>query len=248
MPKIPRSEKPPKDLNAEHRERLRARFLKSGVDSLHDYELVELLLTLGIHRKDCKPMAKQALERFKGLRGVLEAKPEDLQKIKGIGPVSSFTIAFVRELGAQYLKEKVRELPDLTSSSAVYGYLHMAMSALKTEVFKVLFLDSQNRLRESQDLFKGTINASAVFSREVVAAAIKHNATALIFVHNHPSGNPAPSQADRNITRELVMAAATVDIKVLDHIIIGGDRYFSFASEGLMAAYTADVNRLKGKS
>lgn len=242
------SESTPQNYDAEHRKRLRDKYIKSGVSALQDYEVIELLLTLGTPRKDCKVMAKQAIKRFKGLRGVMEATSEELQEIDGIGPVNSIAISLVRDVGAQYLKEKVKELPDLTSSSAVYEYLHMSMSPLNTEVFKVLFLDSQNRLRESQDLFKGTINASAVFSREVVAAAIKHNATALIFVHNHPSGNPAPSQADRNITRELVMAAATVDIKVLDHIIIGGDRYFSFASEGLMAAYTADVNRLKGKS
>ena len=248
MPKSPRPEKPPENPNAGHRARLRKKFLEFGPGALFDYELLELLLTLGIPVKNCKPMAKQAIERFKGLRGVFEATPQELREIDGIGEVNSMSVSLVRELSARYLEAKVRDLPDLTSSSAVYGYLHMAMSALKTEVFKVLFLDSQNRLRESQDLFKGTINASAVFSREVVAAAIKHNATALIFVHNHPSGNPTPSQADKNITRELVMAATTVDIKVLDHIIIGGDRYFSFASEGLMAAYTADVNRLKGKS
>lgn len=241
------SESKPKDLNADHRKRLRQKFNKTGAGALFDYELLELLLTLAIPRKDCKPMAKQAIERFKGLRGVFEATPKQLQKIKGIGPVSSMSIAVVREIGARYLEAKVRDLPDLTSSTAVYEYLHMSMSSLKTEVFKVLFLDSQNRLLESQDLFKGTINASAVFSREVVAAAIEYNATALIFVHNHPSGNPAPSQADKTITRELVMAAATVDIKVLDHIIIGSDRYFSFASEGLIAAYAADVNRLKGR-
>ncbi len=204
-------------------------------------------MTLGTPRKNCKIMAKQAIERFKCLRGVLEATPQELQEIDGIGPLNSFGIALVREAASHYLKIKARDLPDLTSSPAVYEYLHMSMSALKTEVFKVLFLNSQNRLLESQDLFSGTINASAVFSREVVEAAIRHHATALIFVHNHPSGNPAPSQADKTITRELVMAAATVDIKVLDHIIIGSDRYFSFASEGLMAGYAADVSRLKGR-
>jgi DNA repair protein RadC len=241
------SESTPQNYDAEHRKRLRDKYIKSGVSALQDYEVIELLLTLGTPRKDCKVMAKQAIKRFKGLRGVMEATSEELQEIDGIGPVNSIAISLVREVGALYLKSKVQEMPDLTSSSAVYEYLHMSMSPLKTEVFKVLFLDSQNRLRESQDLFSGTINASAVFSREVVEAAIRHHATALIFVHNHPSGNPAPSQADKTITRELVLAAATVDIKVLDHIIIGGDSYYSFASEGLMAAYAADVNRLKGR-
>ncbi len=225
---------PSKNPSAGHRQRLRDKFLRAGLASLNDYEIVELLLTLGTPRADCKERAKEAIKRFKGLRGVLEASIEELQEVEGIGPKNAFGIRLVREVASAYLKEKARELPVCGSSQGVYSYLRHDMQGLKVEVFRALYLDSQNRLLAAEDVSKGTVNMSAVFTREVVAAALKHHAAAVIFAHNHPSGNPAPSQEDRDITHELVAAAKLMQIKVLDHIIIGDGRFFSFAGEGLL--------------
>jgi DNA repair protein RadC len=223
-----------------HRKRLRERFNQSGLSGFLDYEIVELLLTLGTPRKDCKPQAKEAIKRFKTLRGVLEARPEELQEIKGIGPTDIFVIKFMQEIAREFLKEEVLDKPYCRSSREVFDYLYHSMRDLKKEVFKVMFLDSQNCVVEIEDLFTGTLNASAVYPREIIQSAVKHNAAALIFVHNHPSGNPQPSHNDKQITQDLVFAGNIMQIKVLDHIIIGENRYFSFADAGLIDEYNSD--------
>jgi DNA repair protein RadC len=238
-------ERLPRKSYEKHRQRLRDKYLKSGIAGFHDYEVVELLLTLGTPRIDCKEQAKEAIKQFKSLRGVLEASPEELQQVKGIGPKNSFAIKLLQDVAREYLKDKAQEKPVCGSTQAVYDYLNHAMRDLKIEVFKVLYLDSQNHLLAVEDLFTGTVNASAVFTREVIKGAIKHHATALIFAHNHPSGNPSPSQEDRSITRDLVYAARTVELKVLDHVIIGDNRSFSFSSQNLITQYEADYNKLK---
>lgn len=217
-----------------HRDRLRDKFLRAGLSSLNDYEVVELLLTLGSPRINCKDIGKDAIKHFKGLRGVLDATAEELQEVKGIGPKNAIGIRLVREVANQYLKEKVKELPDCSSPSSVKNYLFHEMQGLKKELFKVLFLDSRNRLIEAEDLFQGTVNMSAVFTREVVSAALKHHAAAVICVHNHPSGNTSPSKEDREITRELAAAMKLVGVSFQDHIIVGDHSLFSFAGEGLL--------------
>jgi len=234
--------------NEGHRKRLREKFTKSGLAGFHDYEIVELLLTLGQPRRDCKNQAKEAIKCFKGLCGVLEASSAELEAIPGIGPANSFGIRLVREVSGQYLKEKILDKPYYNSTQAVFDYLYQSMRGLKKEVFRVLYLDSQNKLLETEDLFCGTVNASAVFAREVMAAAIKHHATALICVHNHPSGSTVPSQDDKAITRELILASSVMQLKVLDHLIIGDNRYFSFAAQGLIQRYEAEVAGMKART
>ncbi len=229
-----------------HRDRLRKRFLKSGLKGFHDYEIVELLLTLGTPRRDCKQPAKEAIKRFKGLRGVLSAPPEELQKIKGIGPSNTFGIKVVQETAGEFLKEQIRDKAYCKSSREVFDYLYISMRDLKKEVFKVMFLDTQNQVIEVEDLFEGTLTASAVYPREIVRDAISHNAAALVFAHNHPSGNPEPSDNDKQITRDLVFAANIMQMKVLDHIIVGDNCYFSFADEGLIEKYEQHFLELKG--
>ena len=219
--------------------------MKSGVEGFHDYEIVELLLTLGTPRRDCKQQAKDAIKRFKTLRGVFEASAEELQEIEGIGPHSAFGIRLVQEVARKFLKERILERPIYTSSKEVFEYLYHAMRGLKKETFKVLFLDAKNRVIEEEDLFEGTLNVSSVYPREVVKGALRHHAASLIFVHNHPSGNPDPSQSDREITQELVFTGSIMQIKVLDHIIIGDNRYFSFADEGLIEEYEGRFSRMK---
>jgi len=228
-----------------HRQRLRERFNQSGLSAFLDYEIVELLLTLGTPRKDCKAQAKEAINRFKTLRGVLEAPPEELQRIKGITAYNIFVIKFMQEVAREFLKEQVLDKPYCRSSKEVFDYLYHSMRDLKKEVFKVMFLDSQNQVVEIEDLFEGTLNASAIYPREIIQSAVKHNAAALIFAHNHPAGNPQPSDNDKQITQDLVFAGDIMQIKVLDHIIIGENRYFSFADAGLIEEYDLNFRSLK---
>ncbi len=229
-----------------HRERLREKFNQSGLAAFLDYEIVELLLALGTARKDCKPQAKEAIKRFKTLRGLLEASPEELQKVKGITPYNTFVIKLVQELAREFLKEQILNKPYCKSSQEVFDYLCHSMRDLKKETFKVMFLNPQNQVIELESLFEGTLNASAIYPREIIEKSIRHNAAALIFAHNHPSGNPAPSANDKQITQELVFAANIMQMKVLDHIIIGDNRYFSFADEGLIEEYNLNFLSLRG--
>lgn len=230
-----------------HRKRLREKFIKSGLKGFHDYEIVELLLTLGSPRKDCKQPAKEAIKRFKTLRGVLEAPSEELQKIDGIGPHNAFGIKLVQEVAREFLKERILDKPIYSCSKEVFDYLYHSMRDLKKEKFKVLFLDSQNQVIEVEDLFEGTLTASSVYSREIIEKAIKHNAASLLFAHNHPSGNPEPSGSDKEITQDLVFAGSIMQIKVLDHIIVGENKYFSFADEGLIEEFELNFMSLKKK-
>lgn len=218
-----------------HRKRLREKFLRSGLPALHDYEIVELLLTLGTPRRDCKEQAKSAIKKFKGLRGVLSASLDELTEIKEIGRINAFGIKLFQEISERYLKEKIlnKKIP-LKSSKEVFDYLFQSMSKEKIEVFKVLFLDGKNKLIEPEDLFRGSLNSSAVYPREIMKKAIKYNASGLIFVHNHPSGDSSPSESDKEITENLISAGKVMQIKVLDHIIIGDNKYFSFADNGLL--------------
>jgi DNA repair protein RadC len=235
---------PPDEARRGHRKRLREKFLASGLGGFHDYEIVELLLSLGTPRRDCKTPAKEAIKRFGTLRGVLEAPIEELEKIDGIGPHNAFGIKLVQEVAREFLRAKIIDKPFYSSSREIFDYLYHAMRGLKKEVFKVVYLTGQNQIIEAEDLSEGTISSSAVAPREVIEGAIKYNAAALVFVHNHPSGNPQPSTSDMSLTRELVYAGKVMQIKVLDHIIIGENRYYSFAGEGLIEEYETDYFNL----
>ncbi len=231
---------------AGHRDRLRKKFSDKGISAFNDYEIVELLLAFGTPRRDTKQAAKDALKKFKTVRGVLEAPEKELRQIHGVGPVNSIAIQFIKDVSRKYLQDKIAgPSTSVKSSQEVFNYLFHAMSGLKKEVFKVLFLNSQNQILAMEDLSKGTVNSSAVSPREVVESAINHKAVSLIFAHNHPSGGIEPSQSDKDLTRDLVFAVGTVDIKVLDHIIIGNDRYFSFAGAGLIEQCELNFQNLK---
>jgi DNA repair protein RadC len=220
-----------------HRLRLRDKFLMAGLDGFLDYEIIELLLTLGTPRKDCKSQAKEAIRRFGSLRKVLEADGKELQSIKGIGPYNILGVQLVQQVARRFLKEKLMEKPFCHSSKEVFDYLYHAMRDLMRERFNVIFLDAKNRVLDEKTIFEGTVDSSAVYPREIMKAALQHNASSLIFIHNHPSGDPAPSESDKEITRELVCASGVMQIRVLDHIIIGNNCYFSFADKGLIEEY-----------
>lgn len=220
-----------------HRWKLREKFLKGGLNGFLDYEVIEMLLTLGTPRRDCKSQAKEAIKRFKTLRMVLEAEEEELQEIKGIGPHNIFGIKLVHEVSRRFLKERMMSRPVCHSPQEVFDYLYHTLRDIKREKFKVLFLDAKNQIIEEKTFFEGTIDSSAVYPREIIKSALRQDASSLIFVHNHPSGDPQPSSTDKEITRELVFAANLMQIRVLDHIIIGNNCYFSFADKGLIEEY-----------
>lgn len=217
-----------------HRKRLRKRFLEGGLDGFLDYEVVELLLTLGTPRKDCKPLAKQLVKKFKTLRGVLEASPEELQQVKGVGPNNIFGIRLFQALLTRYFKEKIIFGEVIDSPQKVAEFFHLKLGGKAKESFWVLSLDSRNRLLKMSEISVGTVNVSLVHPREVFREAIQVSAVSLILVHNHPSGDPDPSEEDLEITKKLVEAGKIMGIEVLDHIIIAKDNFFSFRQKGML--------------
>ncbi len=218
-----------------HRRRLREKFLASGLSGFHDYEVIELLLTLATPRKDCKGPAKESLKRFKTLQGVLEAHPAELRTIHGIGPKNVFGIKLIKAVAERYLEKALLNKDPVCNPKALFEYLYHTLRDKSRESFKVLFLDAKNRILAVETLFEGTLTASAVYPREVIQSALNHRAAALLFAHNHPSGDPAPSAEDFTVTRQLVFACHVMQITVHDHLIIGENRYFSFADEGHIA-------------
>ncbi|MAG21207.1 MAG: DNA repair protein RadC [Candidatus Marinimicrobia bacterium] len=220
--------------NAGHRRRLREKFLKSGLDAFHDYEIIELLLTLGQPMKDCKPMAKAAVRKFGSVRGVLEASSRELTEVKGLGPNNIFGLRLARDIARRYLAERIEGKDFLQSSQEVIDYLKVNLRDRSREVFMVIYLNGRNQIMSMEEVFDGTLTTSAVYPREVVKQALDNDAAALIVVHNHPSGSPQPSKDDLEITRKLKDAAATIDVSVHDHIIIAGEETYSFADHGLI--------------
>jgi DNA repair protein RadC len=231
-----------------HRRRLRAKFLEGGLERFSDEEVIEFLLTLGTPRKDVKLPAREALKIFGGLSGVLAAPIEKLAVIKGIGPKNALYLSLVHQIAGRYLKDRAKGSTFLSSSRAVFDYLFHSMRDLSREVFKVLFLNRKNELLADQDVFTGSLSGSAVYPREVLVSALENKAAGMVFVHNHPAGDPAPSEEDRRLTRDLVWASQLLMIQVLDHVIIGNNDYFSFADEGLIQDFIAEFRRLSDKS
>lgn len=223
-----------------HRERLRERFIEGGIERFTDEEVIEFLLTLGTPRKDVKLEAREALRQYCTLSGVLSAPLDELKKIKGIGEKNVLYLKLVHEVAGRYLRDRVINSAFFNSSKAVYEYLFHSMRDLKREVFKVLFLNRKNELVSDQDVFQGGLTGSAVYPAEIMKLALNSNAAAMVFVHNHPSGDPQPSAEDRNLTRNLVFASQLLSLQVLDHIIIGHNRYFSFADEGVIKLFTKE--------
>lgn len=218
-----------------HRGRLREKFLDSGLTGFHDYEVIELLLTLATPRKDTKEVAKAALARFKTLQAVLEAEPAALMEIKGIGPQNIFGIKLIQAVADRYLEKRITRKDIISHSKALFEYLYYNMRDKNRECFKVVHLDAKNQVLGLETLFEGSLSTTAVYPREVVQSALNHHSAAVIFAHNHPSGDPAPSADDMAITRKLIFCCDIMGITVHEHIVIGENRYFSFADEGHIA-------------
>ena len=222
------------DPNAGHRERLRARFLKGGAAAMPDYELLELVLFAALPRKDTKPLAKALLARFGSFAEVIAAPRERLREIPGVGDAVANQLKIVEAAAARLAQTRVIGRPALSSWSALLDYCMAAMARAAAEEFRVLFLDRKNVLIADEVQARGTVDHAPVYPREIVKRALEHGASAIILVHNHPSGDPTPSKADIEMTREIATAAKALKIAIHDHLVIGRGGHASFKSLGLL--------------
>lgn len=222
--------------NEGHRRRLRERFIKTGLSGFADYEVVELLLTLAIPRSDVKQPAKALVAKFHNLRGILDAPLADIQQVKGIGLVTPVALRIIREAANLYLQQAAEDQELLFDADSLSRFWRSRIGALPYEVFQVGYLNSGLRLLRDgvETLEEGTTDRAAVYPRNVIEAALKRKAAALVFAHNHPNGDVRPTEHDKVLTRALVLAATTVDIKIYDHLIVSTDNVFSFRREGLL--------------
>lgn len=216
-----------------HRDRLRDRF-KHAPDSLPDYELLELLLFMAIPRRDVKPLAKSLLARFGSLRGVLQAPLADLESTQGLSETSALALKSIQAAGQRVMKQEIMGKPVLNSWQVLLDYLHGSMAHEAKEHFRLLFLNKKNELIADEIQQSGTVDHTPAYPREIVKRALELSATAIILVHNHPSGDATPSRADIDMTREIVSAASALDIMVHDHLIVARSGITSFKSLGLM--------------
>src|SRR5438093_11008065 len=219
-----------------HRQRLRNRFVKSGLAGFADHEVIELLLTLAISRSDVKQPAKALMARFGNLRGILDAPLEALQAVEGIGAVTPVALRIIREAASLYLQQAAEQCDAFTDPSALARFWRLKIGSLLHEVFQVGYLDTAYHLLRDgvETLEEGTIDRAAVYPRRVIEAALRRGAATLVLAHNHPNGDVQPTKQDKILTRALVLAATTVQIKVLDHLIVCTDTVFSFRQEGLL--------------
>ena len=215
-------------------ERPRERLARHGPQALSDAELLAILLRNGIKNKDAVSFGRELLTGYGGLRGLLSLDYPELQKVKGLGPAKIAALLAATEIARRRLREEIIGKNFVRDPESVLNFFYSSMRDRKREVFKVIFLDKSNRIVDEEDLFEGTVDEAAIHPREVVKAALERHATALILVHNHPSGRIEPSPEDKEITRKLATACASVSVKVLDHIIIGDNQYFSFNERGLI--------------
>lgn len=216
--------------HAGHRTRLRKKFLVSGIEALHDYEVIELLLTLGTPRSDCKAQAKELIIKFGGLKQVIDADETALQIIYGIGPNNIFGIRLFRELIRKYQELTITKRDIFNSPNQVYLYLKEKIGKSKKEKFVALFFDIKNKLIVD-DISTGTLGANLVHPREVFESAVKNHASHIIVSHNHPSGDPSPSSEDFETTKRLIEAGKILGIQIVDHIITGSSSFISFKAE-----------------
>jgi DNA repair protein RadC len=224
----------PPDGHDGHRRRLRERFLKGGAEAMPDYELLELLLFAAVPRRDTKPLAKALIARFGSFAEVIAAKRERLMEVEGAGEAVVNQLKITEAAAQRLARSKVIGRPALSSWAALLDYCMAAMARSQTEEFRVLFLDRKNVLVADEVQSRGTVDHAPVYPREIVRRALEHGACALILVHNHPSGDPTPSRADIDMTRDIAAAAKALKIVVHDHLVIGRGGHVSFKTLGLL--------------
>ena len=221
-------------LHTGHRKRLKNRFLEEGLDSFEPHQVLELLLFFSIPRRDTNEIAHKLLKKFGSLSGVFEADIKELVKVEGIGENSAFLISMIPQLSRRYLNDKWRDKPELNSSSKAGEYAISLFAGRTYEVFYVICLDAQNRVNYAALVHEGTINEAPIYPRIIVETALRHKANSVILAHNHPGGSLNPSRGDIEATKVIKNALESISIKVVDHIIVCGERYVSFAERGLL--------------
>ncbi|MBW1645467.1 MAG: DNA repair protein RadC [Deltaproteobacteria bacterium] len=219
-------------LTAGHRQRLKQRFARQGLEGLADYEVVELLLTYALPRRDVKPLAKRLLAEFASLKGVLDAPLPRLLAVDGVGEHTALLLRLGRELVGRYLQEEIRAVESITSPRQAADLCRGRLEGLPEEHFYAIFLDNQHHVLADEIIHRGTVNMSAVYPRSVMERALYHKAAAVIVAHNHPGGSPRPSAEDLHITRELQQAAAVLGLRLLDHLIVAGSQVVSLQELG----------------
>ena len=217
-----------------HRERLRNRYIHAGENGLPDYDMLELLLTYAIQRRDVKPMARRLLERFHDLSGIMDASLEDLCRIEGFGPNSAVLITLVRTLCTRYLENKLIGMDVIDCGETLENYARMRLSALTDEAFLLIFLDVKNHVIDSEVFARGTYDTIILQPRRIAEDAVAHKAPKLIVVHNHPSGITDPSASDIDFTRKLEAVLSPLDISLLDHLVVSRVGVYSFLNHGLL--------------
>ncbi|MGB9365527.1 MAG: DNA repair protein RadC [Xanthobacteraceae bacterium] len=210
-----------------HRERLRARFREAGPEAVADYEMLELVLFRAIPQRDVKPLAKMLLEKFGSFAEVISAPPERLKEVEGLGDAAVTEFKVVAAAAQRLARGEVRKRPVLSSWASVLDYCRTAQAFAEKEQFRILFLDKRNQLIADEVQQQGTIDHTPVYPREVVKRALELSATAIILVHNHPSGDPTPSSADIEMTKQVATIAKPLGVQLYDHIIVGKDGHAS---------------------
>jgi DNA repair protein RadC len=222
------------ELASGHRSRLRKRLLNNGAEALHDYEIIEYLLALAIPRRDTKPLAKQLLAHYGGFSALITADPQNIIRQPGMGETSTAALKIIQAAALRLLREPVRKQPILASWQSLLDYLRADMAHLTIERVRVLYLNGKNQLIRDDIASEGSLDQTAIYTREIIRRAIDLGAAAIILVHNHPSGDSAPSRQDINMTREIAEAGKRLGISVHDHIIVGKDGFSSMRSAGLL--------------
>ena len=217
-----------------HRARLKKRFEKGGISSFLEHEILELLLTYCITRKDTKPLAWALLRKVGSLSGVLEATPSELEEVEGIGNNSVVFIKLIRELMRFYFLEEIKKRKEITTPENVVDFCRASLQGEANEIFEVIYLTTRNAVIGVERISVGTIDRASVSPRKIIEQALKRRAAALIFVHNHPSGEPEPSKEDIELTETLSRVAAPLGISVLDHIVVGKGKFFSIRANSLI--------------
>ncbi len=217
-----------------HRERMRERLLRAGPEALADYELLEMVLYIALPRRDTKALARALLARFGSFAAALAAPPNDLRAVDGMGNAGTATLKVVQAAALRLVRAEVMARPVLGNWDRLMDYLHAALARERVEQVRALFLDNRNRLLADEVLGRGTVNHTPVYPREVAKRALDLQASALILVHNHPSGDPTPSAEDVAMTKEVTAAVTAVGVKLHDHVIVGNGRWCSLRQEGLL--------------
>ena len=246
MPReVPRRKYPHAIVNWPVEERPREKLLLKGPESLSNAELLSIFLRVGVKGKNAIDLAQELLSRFGSLRELYAAPVEELEVVLGLGHAKIAQFKAVIELSKRYLTEGFQNRPYVESSQDILKLLYQEMRDLDREVFKVVLLNGRNHVLKIEEVAKGTLTSARIYPREVLKVAFRHSAAALVLVHNHPSGVAKPSEDDKKITRDLVLACGFVGLKVHDHIVIGDNDKFSFADEGLIDQYNMEFDNRK---